>query len=111
PRAHLLRDRAQPDVASPHLDALAAAFVEREVRTHGVGMLLAEPRQPDAGADLLVGRRDEDHVACGTEAVARERRERDRGRGDLALHVERAASPYLAVDELAAEGVSVPLRG
>src|SRR5207249_1630274 len=44
------------------------------------------------------------------EALAPERRDRDRARGDLALHVERAPSPHLAVAQLARPGVDAPLR-
>src|SRR5207248_9536738 len=43
--------------------------------------------------------------------LARQRRDRDRLRRDLALHVERTATPDLAVTELAAERVELPLGG
>ena len=72
-------------------------------------MLAHEPVEPEAVADLLVGRGDEDEVAVVTPALARERGERDGARGDLALHVERAAAPDEAVAELAAERVGAPL--
>ena len=42
-------------------------------------------------------------------AVARERRQRNRARGNLALHVERAAPPDLAVDKVARERPALPL--
>ena len=43
------------------------------------------------------------------DALARERRERDGRGGDVALHVERAATPDLAVDEVARPRVALPL--
>src|SRR5204862_5213807 len=44
------------------------------------------------------------------EGFTGERRQRDCARGDLALHVERAAPPDLAVSQLTAERVRRPLR-
>ena len=73
-------------------------------------MLLAEPREAEAVADLLVGRRDEEQVAGRAEALARERRDRDRARRDLALHVERAAPPDLAVAQLARPRIGASTR-
>ena len=64
-------------------------------------MLVAEPGQAEPLAHLLVGNRCEHEVARGAKALARERRQRDRARRDLALHVESAATPDLAVPELA----------
>ena len=45
----------------------------------------------------------------GLEPLARERRDRDRVRRHLALHVERAAAPDLAVAQLARPRVDAPL--
>ena len=59
-------------------------------------MRLAEPREADVDADLLVGGRGEDEVARRLEALPRERGDRDRGGRHLALHVERAAAPDAA---------------
>ena len=64
---------------------------------------VAEP-----GADLFVGSRREDEVPCGLEALTRERGQRHRARGDLSLHVECAATPHLAVAQLAAERIRAP---
>ena len=72
-------------------------------------MLTAQPGEPEVDADLLVGGRDEDHVALRLEALAREGRHRDSARGHLALHVERAATPDLAVAELARPWIDLPL--
>ena len=108
-RAHLLGGRAEVQHLAAELDAVAGAFVDREVGTHRVGVRFDEPLQPEAVADLLVGGRDEDQVARAPPALARERRERDRRRGDLTFHVERAAAPHLAVHELAAERLTLPL--
>ena len=72
-------------------------------------MLRAEPGEPEVLADLLICGRREDQVARRLEALARERGDRDRVRGDLALHVERAAAPDLAVSQLARPWIELPL--
>ena len=77
-RAHLLRRRAEVEGLAAEHDPLAAPFVERVVGPHRVGVFLDEPFEAEAVADLLVGGRNEDQVACGPEALARERGERDR---------------------------------
>ncbi len=74
-------------------------------------MLLDEPLEPEARPDLLVGCRDEDQVAFRLEPVACKRGDRDRARGHLPLHVERAATPDLAVAELARPRIGLPFRG
>ena len=107
-RAHLLGGRAEVEGAAAELDALAAALVDRVVDPDGVRMVLAEPLEPVVLADLLVGRRDEDEVARRDEALACERRDRDRARRDLVLHVERAAPPDVVVGEVARPGVARP---
>ncbi len=108
-RAHLLGRRREVERLPGELDPIAGALVDRVLGANGVRMLPAEPREPEVDADLLVGGRDEDHVALRLEALARERRHRDRARGHLALHVERAASPDLAVAELAGPRIELPL--
>ena len=74
-------------------------------------MRLHEPHEAVAvaAADLLVRDDDEDEVARRLESFARERRERDRRRRGLVLHVERAPPPHLAVDEVAGPRVAIPL--
>ena len=108
-RAHLLRGRAEVEHLAAELDPVTAALVDREVGAHRVGMLLHEPLEAEAVTDLLVRGRDEDQVARPLPALPRERGERDCGGGDLALHVERAPPPHLAVDEVAAERLALPL--
>src|SRR5204863_9203625 len=100
-RARLLRRRAQVEGQAAELDPLARTLVDRVVGAHGIGVRLAEPREAEVVAHFLVGGGGEDQVAGRLEALAGERRDRDRARRDLALHVERAASPDLAVAELA----------
>ena len=74
-------------------------------------MVGAEPGEPEVLADLLVGRGDEDDVASRDEPLPGQRGDRDcRGR-DMALHVESAASPDLAVAELAGPRIEGPLLG
>ena len=74
-------------------------------------MRLDEPLETEAGADLLVCGGDKDQVAGAAPALAGERRHRDRRRSHLALHVERAAAPYLTVDQRAVERVTFPFGG
>ena len=95
-------------LAAEH-EPVAAALVDREVAADRVRMLRAEPREPEAVAHLLVGRRREDEVAGGLESLACERRDRDGARRDLALHVERTAAPDLVVAHLAGERRHRPL--
>ena len=92
------------------LEALAGSLVDQVVAPNRVRVGLAQPLGAEARADLLVGGRSEDEIAGGLEAFTGERGHRDCARGDLALHVERAASPDLAVSQLAAERVRRPLR-
>ena len=74
-------------------------------------MLLDEPAQAVPGTDFLVGDDEEHEISRGDEALAGERGERDRARRHLILHVERAAPPDLAVDEVARPGIALPLGG
>ena len=99
--AHLLGGRAEVEHLAAELDAVARALVDREVRADRIRVSVDEPLQAEAVTDLLVGCGDEDQVAVAAPALARERRQRDGARRDLALHVERAAAPDLAVDQLA----------
>ena len=69
------------------------------------------PGQAVVLADLLVGTRGEENVAGRLEALARERRESDRARRHLALHVERSATPHVAVEHLAAPRIDAPFAG
>src|SRR4029453_6859628 len=68
-------------------------------------------RRAEPGTDLFVGGGAEDQIAGGLESFTRQRRDRDRFRGDLSLHVERAATPDLTVAQLTAERIGAPLRG
>src|SRR5207244_8344946 len=84
--------------------------VDLVVATNRIRMRLAQPLRTEPIADLLVGRRREDQVACRLEALSRERRERNRTCGDLPFHVERTASPPLAIAQLTAARVCAPFR-
>ena len=109
-RAHLLGGGAHPHGLAVEIEPLAPALVERIVGANRVGMLAAQPGEAEAVTDLLVRRGDEDQVAGGTKALARERAEGDCGGRHLTLHVERTPAPDLAVHELAAERVALPFR-
>ncbi len=110
-RAHLLGARAEVERAAEELHPLACAFVQRVIRANRVRVVLAEPGEPEPLADLLVGASGEDEIARRLEALPRERCDRDRLRRDLALHVDRAAPPELAVANLARPGVELPVGG
>ena len=73
-------------------------------------MCLDEPLETPARADLLVRDGHEHELARGREALTFEGSERDRRGRHLSLHVERAATPDLAVDEFSGPRVALPLR-
>ena len=110
-RAQLLGRGAEVVRAPGDLDAVAGALVDGVLAAHGLGVLAAEPGEPEVGvvAHLLVGGGGEDQVAARLEPLARERGDRDRARRHLALHVQRPASPHLPVANLARPGVDGPL--
>ena len=73
-------------------------------------MRLDEPAETVSRTHLLVGDDDEHEIAGERRPLARERGECDRARCDLVLHVERAATPDLAVDEVTRPRVALPFR-
>ena len=66
-------------------------------------MLLDEEARAELAAVLLVGEDDQHEVARELHALALRAQERAHEHRDAALHVERAAPPDVAVDELAGE--------
>ena len=91
-------------------DEALARLVDRVVGAQ-VGALRDDERQPDAGAALLLVRLGDQHeVAARADAAARDQREREHVADGLALHVERAASPDVAVLHDALERVDAPGR-
>ena len=74
-----------------------------------VGVLLAQEAGAEVAAVLLVAEDREDDVAARLQLAARCAQERVHDHRDAALHVERAAAPQPAVDELAAERRARPL--
>ena len=108
-RRRLLPDAAEVVDPAPEDAALSPALVQREGRANGVRMGRCEPRHAVVDADLLVGRQREEHVPGRAHALPRERG-KGHGRGrDVPLHVERAATPHLAVDEVARPRIACPL--
>ena len=71
-RRHLLRDGTQVERPVAEDDAVAAALVQRVVRTNDVGVSLDEPREPEVLAHLLVGGGGEDQIAGGPEPLPAE---------------------------------------
>ena len=97
-RGHLLgHGRLVDHAAIVELEPLTAALVDRVVARNRIRMLAAEPLEAEAVADLLVGHRRKDQIAARAKALARERGDRHRARGHLALHVERTAPPDLTI--------------
>jgi hypothetical protein len=73
--------------------ALACAFADDVVRAQ-IWSHFDKERGADAGvADLLVGHQQQHQVAVGCKPLPGKGRERDGRRGDLTLHVDRAATP------------------
>ena len=83
-----------------------AVFGEDVVGRDQVGVVLGQPPGAVGAAGLLVGDGEEDEVAAGPEARRGQMRHRHGHRRGEVQHVDRAATPDLAVDELAAEGVA-----
>ena len=112
----LLGRRAQVDRRAAEHETISAALVDRVVTANCVRVRLDEPAEavavvPADAAHLLVRHRDEEEVAARSETLALQRGERDRGGGDLALHVERTAPPHLPVHQFARPRIPVPLGG
>jgi len=92
------------------LEHLPGALVDQHVAASGIGMLGAQPGGADLAAGLLVG--DEQQLqrpAGGPPAAAGARHGGDRLGRDLVLHVQRAAAPQVAVDDLTGPRVVGPV--
>src|SRR5437868_4148040 len=87
-----------------------APFVEQELGVlHQLRMMLDHPTRPHAGAHVLVRRREEDDVPLERHAGAFEREQCHELRNRLALHVECATPPQIAVLHRPGEGVDLPV--
>src|SRR5215208_6573385 len=93
------------------VEDLAGALVDHVVAPDLVGVLVAEPLRAELRARLLVCRDHDEQLAARPPALLGERRGGHYLRGDLALHVERAAAPDAVVLELARPRVDRPVRG
>ncbi len=76
---------------------------------HEVGLVIDDPGGADAGANLLVGRRQKDDVALQRNMRALQDEHRHELRDRLTLHIERAASPHSAVLDQTAEWIHGPV--
>ena len=112
PEDFLLAERERVEAPAAELDRDPAALVDDEVAAdqrrgaprRAIGRLAPRP--------LLVGGRHHQQLAARRAPTARGRAHRGGELGrDLALHVERAAAPDLAVVELAAQRAAAPLLG
>ena len=98
-------------VARGRRDREAARFGDDVVALHRVALVLDEMTGAVGAQGLLVGDGQVHQVAGRAEAGRRQVLERHRHRRGEVQHVDRAAAPHLAVDELAAERVAPPAVG
>jgi hypothetical protein len=110
PAPLLLRDLDRIEAAAGDVDGGAAELTERVARAAAdVRVLLGEELRAQGAAVLLVAQDRKDEAAPPFRVRAQERRHEH---GDAALHVERSATPDVAVDEVAAKRrVRPPLAG
>ena len=98
PEHALLADAHRVEAAAVELEHLTRTLVHDHVATDLLGNVLAEPLRADRRARLLVA--GDDHQQLAPRGPPARSRKLARGRDlacDLALHVERAASPHEAV--------------
>ena len=96
--------------AAVELERAAGTLVDQQIAANLVGVLLGQPAGADITARLLVGDEDElQRSPRGAPAAAPQRDGGDRFGRDLRLHVDRAAAPEVAVHNLAAPGVVLPV--
>src|SRR5262249_57963432 len=107
--AHLLGDAAEVVARAAELDAFTASLVDREVGPYELRVLVNEPLEPESVADLLVCSRSEDEVAGRPKTLPAQGREGDRRRRHLTFHIERAATPDFAVDQIPGPRIALPL--
>jgi hypothetical protein len=108
-RAHLLGGRTEVDRLPVDGHAIAAALVHAVIGPDRVRMLAAKPGEAEVLADLLVRASCEEHVAGGLEALPRQRRDCDRARRHLTLHIESSPSPDVVVAKVPGPGIDRPL--
>ena len=107
----LLADAHRVGALVAERQQLAAALVEQVVAAHQVRVLGAHVRGAGA-AHLLVGHGDHEQVpARRAPALVGQRAGRHHLGCGLALHVERAAAPYVPVGERARPGAVLPAGG
>ena len=111
PADALLAERDGVEAPAPEVDRDPAALVDDQVAADEVGALLAQPARAQLRSALLVGGDHHQQIARrGPPSGAGEGdRRRDLGR-DLRLHVERPATPHLAVAKLAGPRIARPVR-
>ena len=89
----------------------AAELGEHVVGVDRVPMVLGHPLGAPHAAGLLVGDAEVDQVALRAGTLRGQVPERDRHRRREVEHVDRAATPHLAVDQLAPERIVAPALG
>ena len=113
PARALLAERDAPEIGRAALARQdGAAFREHVLRAaRELGVLLHEPARAVPPARLLVGHREEDHVALERLRAPRDLDEREEVHDRDALRVERAAPHHVAARRHAVERPDRPLGG
>ena len=86
----------------------AALLGQHVVGADRIGLVVGHPLHAVRAARLLVGDGEVDQVAAGAEPTGGEVAKGDRHRRGEVEHVDRAAAPDLAVDQLATERIARP---
>ena len=89
----------------------AAQLGQHVVGGDRVPMVLDHPLSAPDTARLLVADTEVDQIPFGSETFGGEPTERDRHRRRQVEHVDRPATPHLAVDQLATERILTPAVG
>src|SRR5439155_26509820 len=105
PRGHDRQLRARSD-----RHAHAAELGHEIVALHVVPGVFGEPLRTPGPERLLIRDGRIDERALRPEVALKKALQRDGHRRGDVEHVDRAASPYLAVDELAGERIVLPAR-
>jgi len=97
--------------AAGHVQKLPAALVEQIVAAHQVGALRAQPARPADGAVLFVGLGHEDDLAGEVAALVGQACHHHAEGSQQVLHVDRAATPHVAIFDNTGEGRLGPVLG
>jgi hypothetical protein len=108
PVAALLAHRHLERVTGLGRDRHATALGDDVVALHGVGVMLDEMAGAEEASRLLVGHGQVDQGAARAPAAGGEPPRGHRHRRGEVQHVDGAAAPHDAVDQLGGEGIALP---